>query len=66
MPLPETKLCYTIEEWRAVTGESRSATYESLKRGALKARKRGRRTIILRTDGEEYLRRLPSYQPTTA
>ena len=61
MHLPDDKLAYTIEEWRGVTSESRSATYEALKRGELKAKKRGRRTIILRQDGEAYLAALPDY-----
>ena len=62
MELPDNKLAFTIEEWARATGESRSSTYEALRRGALKAKKRGRRTLILREDGERYLASLPDYQ----
>lgn len=64
--LPADRLAFTIEEWNACVGESRSATYEALRRGDLKAKKRGRRTIILREDGEAYLAALPDYQPQKA
>lgn len=66
MELPENKLAFTIQEWGEATGESRSATYEAMREGLLRAKKRGRRTIILRADGVEYLKRLPDYTPKAA
>lgn len=66
MELPSNKLAFTIEEWGNATGESRSATYEALRRGDLKAKKRGKRTIILRPDGLDYLSRLPDYTASCA
>ena len=41
---------------------SRSEIYEALKEGKLKAKKRGRRTIILPGDGRAYLASLPDYR----
>ena len=64
--LPEDKLSFTLPEWGEVTGESRSYTYEAMRDGRLKAKKRGRRTIILRDDGIEYLKSLPDYEPTSS
>ena len=66
MQLPDDKLALTVHEWCEATGDSRSATYEALRSGKLKAKKRGRRTIILRPDGIEYLSKLPDYQPAKA
>lgn len=64
--LPEDKLAFLIAEWTHITGESRSATYEALRDGRLRAKKRGRRTVILRDDGIEYLKSLPDYVPTSS
>ncbi|RYD65973.1 MAG: DNA-binding protein [Verrucomicrobiaceae bacterium] len=64
--LPEDKLSFTLPEWGEVTGESRSYTYEALRDGRLKAKKRGRRTIILRDDGISYLQSLPDYRPSSS
>jgi len=64
--LPDDKLSFTLSEWNDATGESRSFTYEALRRGDLKAKKRGRRTIILRDVGIEYLKSLPDYEPTSS
>jgi excisionase family DNA binding protein len=44
------------------SGMSRSALYEALKRGDLKARKAGRRTLISFADLEAFLADLPTYQ----
>jgi len=64
--LPDDHIAYTIEEWIGRTGQSRSAIYQALRDGYLKAKKRGRRTIILRQDGLDYLRSLPDYAPAKA
>lgn len=64
--LPKEKLAFTLEEWREATGESRSATYAAMRSGALKAKKRGRRTIILHSDGAAYLASLPDYSAAEA
>jgi hypothetical protein len=62
MELPETKLAFYINEAVAAGAGSRSELYEALRRGDLKARKRGRRTVILREDLSAYLASLPEYR----
>lgn len=62
MPLDETKLAFHIADAVAAGAGSRSEIYEALRRGDLKARKRGRRTVILREDLAAYLANLPAYQ----
>ena len=58
--MPDTdKLAYTIAEFCKASGNGRSATYEAIKAGKLKAVKRGRRTLILAEDATAYLRALP-------
>ena len=61
--LPEGKLAFLINEAVAAAACSRSELYEAMRRGDLAARKRGRRTVILRDDLAAYLRSLPVYQP---
>lgn len=65
-PLPDDKLAFHIDEARDAGAGSRSEIYEALRRGDLKAKKRGRRTIILRDDLAAYLSGLPDYQPQAA
>jgi excisionase family DNA binding protein len=43
------------------SGTSRSRIYEALKSGELRAKKLGRRTVILRSDLEAWIGSLPSY-----
>ena len=57
-----TPLAVTIPVAVTTSGESRSKIYEAMKRGALPARKSGRRTLILYADLEAYLANLPIYQ----
>lgn len=57
-----TKAYGTMPEAVQYSGMSRSALYEALKRGDLKARKAGRRTLISFADLEAYLANLPTYQ----
>lgn len=44
----------------------RSRLYLDLRSGRLKAKKVGRRTIILRPDWDAYLAALPNYQPQSS
>ena len=46
----DTKLAYTIEEAIEAGAGSRTVVYEAIKARTLKARKRGKRTIILSED----------------
>lgn len=60
--LPDEKLAFHINDAVGAGAGSRSEIYEALKRGDLKAKKRGRRTIILRDDLQAYLASLPDYR----
>ena len=55
------KMAFTIPEAVEAGAGSRSVIYENIKSGALKARKRGRSTIILAGDLTEYLENLPGF-----
>lgn len=55
------KLAYSIREVVEAGGGSRTVVYEAIKSGALKARKRGKRTIILAPDFIQYLEALPDF-----
>lgn len=56
-----TPLAITIPEAVKLSGMSRTAIYEALKRGDLVARKAGRRTLIAFVDLESYLDNLPTF-----
>lgn len=58
----QAPIAVTIPVAVEVSGESRSKIYEAMKRGALPARKSGRRTLILYSDLQAYLANLPTYQ----
>ena len=60
------KVAYSIKEAVAAGGGSRSTIYEAIKSGALKARKRGRSTVILATDLTRYLEALPDFHNQAA
>ena len=55
-----SRLAYSIDEFCEEAGLGRSFVYQEIRAGNLKARKAGRRTLILHDDGERYLRSLPS------
>ena len=50
----------TVPEAAKVAGVGRSTVYEELASGRLKARKLGRRTIILEADLRDWLAALPA------
>lgn len=58
----QTPIAVTIPEAVKLTGLSRSALYEALKRQAITAKKAGRRTLIQFSELEAYLASLPNYQ----
>jgi excisionase family DNA binding protein len=58
----DTPIAVTIPDAVRLSGCSRSALYEALKRGDLTARKAGRRTLIIFSDLEAYLASLPTYR----
>lgn len=53
------KLAYSIDEFAGLSGVCRTALYEEIAKGALRAVKRGRRTLILDEDGRTWLASLP-------
>ena len=55
------KMALTIREAVEAGAGSRSTIYENIKNGSLRARKRGRSTIILAADLTEYLESLPNF-----
>ena len=52
-------LAYTVEDFAASTGLGRTRLYEAIKNRQLRARKYGKRTIILAEDGRAFLASLP-------
>ncbi len=61
-----TQLSLSIEEARAATGLGRTKLYQLINSGELKARKIGKRTIILKDDLEAFLNNLQSYASENA
>ena len=55
------KLAFTIEEAKEAGAGGRTKIYEAINTGALKAKKRGGRTVILAADLVQYLESLPDY-----
>jgi excisionase family DNA binding protein len=52
-------LAYSIEEACAITSTGRTALYDAIKKGQLRAIKRGRRTLVLADDLRAWIDRLP-------
>ena len=53
-------LAYSIAEACAAARAGRTSIYEAIRSGALRAVKRGRRTIVLADDLRRYLESLPA------
>ncbi len=53
------RLGYTISEVVEISGFGRTAIYDAIKDKRLRAKKWGRRTIVLAEDLEEFLKGLP-------
>ncbi|MCF8495534.1 MAG: helix-turn-helix domain-containing protein [Alphaproteobacteria bacterium] len=60
------QLSLSIEEAQTATGLGRTKIYQLINSGELKARKIGKRTIILKDDLETFLNNLQSYAPESA
>ena len=60
------KMAFTIPEAVKEGAGGRTAIYEAIKSGKLKARKRGRSTIILAADLSRYLENLPDFHDQEA
>ena len=60
------KLAYSIREAVEAGAGSRTKLYEAIAAGTLKARKRGRSTVILAADLAQYLESLPNFHEQAA
>jgi excisionase family DNA binding protein len=58
-------LAYDIQEVTVVAKVGRTAVYEAMNSGDLRAVKRGRRTLILEPDLQRWLKSLPVFVPKT-
>ncbi len=58
----ETPLAYTIAEACTATRTGKTALYEAIKTGELRAVKRGRRTLVLPDDLREWIEKLPTIE----
>lgn len=59
LPIAESKVAFSIKEAAHTSGLSRSFLYLAIARGALQARKCGARTLILNSDLQQFLQKLP-------
>jgi hypothetical protein len=57
------RLAFRFAEFCQLAGMGKTTGYEEVAAGRLKVRKRGRSTIVLADEGQEYLQSLPRVDP---
>ncbi|MBZ3693226.1 helix-turn-helix domain-containing protein [Phyllobacterium calauticae] len=58
----DTKIAFTIDDFCDAYGIGRSYAYQQIKSGNIRTKKAGKRTLILRTDADDWLNALPDGQ----
>lgn len=62
----DTPLAYTIAEACEIARAGKTALYQAITAGSLRAVKRGRKTLVLAADLKAWLEGLPPVRPTSS